>query len=43
VARTIADLAGQPGGTDVATMIGEEHVCLALGLRAEVGPGELAA
>jgi len=43
VARTIADLAGRPGGSDVPAMISEEHVCLALGLRAEVGPGELAA
>ncbi|MDQ3978804.1 MAG: YifB family Mg chelatase-like AAA ATPase [Actinomycetota bacterium] len=37
VARTLADLAGAEG------VIGEEHVCLALGLRAEPGLGEMAA
>jgi magnesium chelatase family protein len=37
VARTLADLAGAEGA------IGEEHVCLALGLRAEPGLGEAAA
>jgi magnesium chelatase family protein len=37
VARTLADLAG--GGL----VVGEEHVCLALGLRGEVGTEEAAA
>jgi magnesium chelatase family protein len=37
VARTVADLAG---GSDV---IGEEHVCLALGLRADVVSADVAA
>jgi magnesium chelatase family protein len=37
VARTLADLAGDTGA------IGEEHVCLALGLRAELVPAEAAA
>jgi magnesium chelatase family protein len=37
VARTIADLGGAPGPVD------EEHVCLALSLRAELAPVELAA
>jgi predicted ATPase with chaperone activity len=34
VARTLADLAGD------GTVVGEEHVCLALGLRAEPRLGE---
>src|SRR5207248_9961415 len=34
VARTLADLAG------AGTIVGEEHVCLALGLRAEPRLGE---
>jgi magnesium chelatase family protein len=37
VARTLADLAG------AGTVVGEEHVCLALGLRAEPRLGEEAA
>jgi magnesium chelatase family protein len=37
VARTIADLAG------AGTLVGEDHVCLALGLRADVVPTEVAA
>lgn len=37
VARTVADLAGAPGP------LGEEHICLALSLRAEVLPAEAAA
>ncbi len=37
VARTIADLAG------AGTVVDEDHVCLALGLRAEVVPTEVAA
>lgn len=37
VARTIADLAGQPGP------VAEDHVCLALSLRAELVPAEEAA
>ncbi len=37
VARTIADLAG------AGTLVDEDHVCLALGLRADLVPGELAA
>jgi magnesium chelatase family protein len=37
VARTIADLGGAPGPVD------EENVCLALSLRAELAPVELAA
>lgn len=37
VARTIADLGG------VAGPVAEEHVCLALSLRAELTPGEVAA
>ena len=37
VARTIADLAGGGGP------VGEEHVCLALSLRAELAPAEAAA
>lgn len=37
VARTIADLSGAPGSVD------EENVCLALSLRAEVVPVEIAA
>jgi magnesium chelatase family protein len=37
VARTLADLAGE------GRLIGEEHVCLALGLRAESDSGEAAA
>ncbi|HTJ74165.1 MAG TPA: YifB family Mg chelatase-like AAA ATPase [Acidimicrobiales bacterium] len=37
VARTIADLAGATGP------LGEDHVCLALSLRADLAPGEAAA
>lgn len=37
VARTLADLAG------AGTLVGEEHVCLALGLRAEIETAEVAA
>ena len=37
VARTIADLRGAPAAID------EEHVCLALSLRAELAPAEVAA
>jgi magnesium chelatase family protein len=37
VARTLADLAG------AGRLVGEEHVCLALGLRGEVGPEEAVA
>ena len=37
VARTVADLAGEPGP------VAEDHVCLALGLRAELLPVEAAA
>ena len=37
VARTIADLAGEAGA------VTEEHVCLALGLRVELAPVEVAA
>jgi magnesium chelatase family protein len=37
VARTLADLAGE------GRVIGEEHVCLALGLRADSASGEAAA
>jgi hypothetical protein len=37
VARTVADLAGEAGP------VAEEHVCLALSLRAELAPAEAAA